>query len=908
MSQYKNFYDKWKLFLLDSPKVERLDELNYKEAKEIEDWISTSSPEKYSFDNLFGNKMRILIPLKFAEENLSPSAKDMLQKVKAFIELSDIWSYDNESLSRGSVYKINQPKDFGPDLNLKRYKRETPPPAKRTEQKIVKFLSRFSNSKKLDQDSKDKLSELSMVWGDEADKLIYSQGSIIITRHPMDVARMADIDGVRSCHSPGGDFYKCAVEEAMGNAPVAYYVSKNQLDKLLGDEDISSLDNQEIIFDKDRGIEGITPTSRLRLRKFTGKKVNKEDFELAIPELTVYGNPTAHFRETVTQWALNSQLNQITSDPEQAEKLRNMSWREEYIEAKYKVQVAKHGVTRFQPVGSAGDWLEYLVDDMKKQMHSLFPDFFNGDIKWHGGSYKDSHTTDMFINFFGISKKSAADVDGPWMDRGLSTRNSITELFPAKFFEYIKEKYHTNSDVFRGSEMSDVKDQITEFMYDFEESVLQGYDGEGGSHQGQGTGAYNRVMDIYRSAKQEIENAYDRILQTRANSGFLTLGFEDEFEDEDDYEFGPEVWGEMLESMKIPVNYYIKTRFLLYFPEEYQDFGAFIDKKLPPERFAGEVKAAVQEIVGGKAAEVWKYIWWAAMTHGLYANAYERAGKTGWELEFETYLGDEEEESPETDGLVISKRKKQILNDIKSFKIIVAKKAEILENIKNRISILYQEDGVKEDETSAEPIEEAKRGRKKTIRRKTAKRRTAKRNKRVKKKSEKKDACYHKVRSRYDVWPSAYASGALVKCRKMGAKNWGNSSKKKKTNERLDYGQNLLSEEMLESMVIDTLIREILEEKKKKTKKKGRKLTQKASSEADLRDWFKRKGAKGKKGGWVDCNTCRKDKKTGRKKCSPCGRSDGEKRAKYPSCRPTPGACSQKGKGEKWGKKSKKSS
>ena len=43
----------------------------------------------------------------------------------------------------------------------------------------------------------------------------------------------------------------------------------------------------------------------------------------------------------------------------------------------------------------------------------------------------------------------------------------------------------------------------------------------------------------------------------------------------------------------------------------------------------------------------------------------------------------------------------------------------------------------------------------------------------------KKDACYYKVKARYDVWPSAYASGALVKCRKVGAANWGEKSKKK---------------------------------------------------------------------------------------------------------------------------------
>jgi len=42
--------------------------------------------------------------------------------------------------------------------------------------------------------------------------------------------------------------------------------------------------------------------------------------------------------------------------------------------------------------------------------------------------------------------------------------------------------------------------------------------------------------------------------------------------------------------------------------------------------------------------------------------------------------------------------------------------------------------------------------------------------------NEKKDACYYKVKGRYKVWPSAYASGALVQCRKKGASNWGAKS------------------------------------------------------------------------------------------------------------------------------------
>lgn len=136
-----------------------------------------------------------------------------------------------------------------------------------------------------------------------------------------------------------------------------------------------------------------------------------------------------------------------------------------------------------------------------------------------------------------------------------------------------------------------------------------------------------------------------------------------------------------------------------------------------------------------------------------------------------------------------------------------------------------------------------------------------------KKKKKKKDACYYKVKSRYDVWPSAYGSGALVKCRKVGAKNWGNS-----TDESID------------------------EAKKKKGKTDYSK-----EKEKGLHGWFERKGGGGEQG-WVDCNTCRKDAETGRKKCKPCGRKEGEERAKYPSCRPTPSSCSTPGKGKKWGK------
>ena len=121
-------------------------------------------------------------------------------------------------------------------------------------------------------------------------------------------------------------------------------------------------------------------------------------------------------------------------------------------------------------------------------------------------------------------------------------------------------------------------------------------------------------------------------------------------------------------------------------------------------------------------------------------------------------------------------------------------------------------------------------------------------------KKKKRDRCL-RIADRKFKKPSAYKSGAVVRCRK------GNIWKD------------------LKEVIQETI-----------------------SEDESLRKWFSRQGAAGKEGGWVDCNTCRKDKKSGRLKCKPCGRKKGEKRAKYPSCRPTPSKCKDKGKGKSWGK------
>ncbi len=135
-----------------------------------------------------------------------------------------------------------------------------------------------------------------------------------------------------------------------------------------------------------------------------------------------------------------------------------------------------------------------------------------------------------------------------------------------------------------------------------------------------------------------------------------------------------------------------------------------------------------------------------------------------------------------------------------------------------------------------------------------------KKKKKKKKKSKgKKDACYHKVKARYDVWPSAYASGALVKCRKVGAANWGNKSKKNENQEFEDILVQVITEELVD----------LLEKKKKKKKKRkgGKKDGKGASSKGyTLRDWFKG-------GGWVQTG--------GKYDGKPCAKQPGQKTKPY---------------------------
>ena len=170
--------------------------------------------------------------------------------------------------------------------------------------------------------------------------------TIIVSRNPIDIARMSDHDGWTSCHAPHREYFQCAVADAKGAGVVGYVVKKKDLNKI-------HLQDPEIFGDKKRGIPGVNPISRLRLRKF----VHKEDgYDLAVPENRMYGKQFPGMIDSLRDWALQKQLPKI----------------EKY--------------------GTPEEWKNSLSGKQRPRMD---------DFQLMGGSYQDTKGSKLFNYMFG---------------------------------------------------------------------------------------------------------------------------------------------------------------------------------------------------------------------------------------------------------------------------------------------------------------------------------------------------------------------------------------------------------------------------------------------------------------------------------------------------------------------------
>ena len=135
-----------------------------------------------------------------------------------------------------------------------------------------------------------------------------SEFSILISRAPVDVLRMSDFasKGMTSCHREGGEYFYCALAEARNQGAIAYLVRTEDINKV-------DLNATEIFADPQRGIEGITPEARVRIRRVMDNTTN---VDFMAPETRTYGRPKVSFTDTVNKWVASKTAEILLNDPQ----------------------------------------------------------------------------------------------------------------------------------------------------------------------------------------------------------------------------------------------------------------------------------------------------------------------------------------------------------------------------------------------------------------------------------------------------------------------------------------------------------------------------------------------------------------------------------------------------------------
>lgn len=352
----KKLFESWRQHLeeqeLNELRSSVLNEISQLDYEKIKNWMANAPDEAYSFNNLFNGKKRVAIPLA-VEPAEGPISKIILLFKDAGWDIdfktSTVSKEEEITIPKGpragekvkKVKKVRIGKALSTLLNLlkKAYSR-----AEGAHEEITK--ARAMLNKMFPKVWKDfyppNVEELISFWNSKSEfyrknpdaAFAKSPYVTILSRHPVDVVRMSDMNDIRSCHSRTGGYFQCAVAESRGHGPIAFLVKKKDFENYfnvdLGKTNVEDVDldsgSEEIFEDRDRRIPGLQPVGRVRLRKFGNKEGTKF---IAVPERRTYApyglNAPREFLEAVTKWALESQKETI-GDPEKLAKDFEEGW------------------------------------------------------------------------------------------------------------------------------------------------------------------------------------------------------------------------------------------------------------------------------------------------------------------------------------------------------------------------------------------------------------------------------------------------------------------------------------------------------------------------------------------------------------------------------------------------------
>ena len=334
-----SFHNKWREFKKQGPLLLEIDET---EVDHIADFLSGMKSDDLPFKHLFGDRMRLRLPFRRSPKDAKLSEwEGSLRNTSWVVDWKsgtisrDVKSARNQQTRtekmkigkwlmkyirlRGKYQFSRRDQEFGIANDILAIiepegefgDRGAPSAdAEEAKKKLASFVSFDWARDHTEEYAKKILSVYQKTRGEMLNM------SIVVTRHPIDVLRMADFEHIQSCHSPpsrgGGGFssyYQCAVAEAHGHGAVAYIVNDDQLQELVGpDEDVSALDDQELFSDDARDVEGIVPLARVRVRRIVFKtSQDGPQVDLAVPEERIYGPDLDGFHSTVVKWLHTAQ-------------------------------------------------------------------------------------------------------------------------------------------------------------------------------------------------------------------------------------------------------------------------------------------------------------------------------------------------------------------------------------------------------------------------------------------------------------------------------------------------------------------------------------------------------------------------------------------------------------------------
>jgi len=305
---------------------------------------TANNPSVLPFNNMFGGKLRVVVPIAYdayADEgslgqllntlvaagwkvdlNTGLASKETEREFEGVkrvqtrqMKVNAIWTTFLDLLRKAEAI-YDKAYQQSPDIaDIAEYVANSPELTKISSQLEALMGETVSGQyaagmafKKAEQ----KINDFIKTWQTEAAKIKgkmteESTYSVLFSRHPVDVLRMSDFKDITSCHAPksrpsgeyegGGSYYNCAVAESRDGGAIAYLIKTADVKEI-------DLEQKFVLSDELRGEQAIDPIARIRLRALDQPEIG---VLLAIPEDRVYGNNIKGFQETIEQWIISQQ-------------------------------------------------------------------------------------------------------------------------------------------------------------------------------------------------------------------------------------------------------------------------------------------------------------------------------------------------------------------------------------------------------------------------------------------------------------------------------------------------------------------------------------------------------------------------------------------------------------------------